>query len=159
MMKYSSTPIPVLIREIFLLLILGIICSCVSGKSQIKAYQNLQTSIQAFNDAFEAKHLENAAAFVQRIARETFKEEYHHIKKNVTFDEMESMRIELFKNGVPVTQSGFGPEEDFNEALLTLRHRVVISPSNRVENITVKHRWLKESERWVVVPNLKPFSK
>ena len=156
----KCSPSPAASARGFLLLIpLLMFVACASQKSPAASHATLQKTIRAYNDAFEAKQPAIAEPFVRRDIRDLFKEKYREIRKQVTFDEMEPMKIEYFKDGVRVKQSGPGPEEDFNEAVLTVRYNVVISPSNRVKTITVRQKWIREDGQWVVVPNLTPFSR
>ncbi|MFQ5671754.1 MAG: hypothetical protein ACE5G9_01555 [Nitrospinales bacterium] len=158
-MKCSPSPAGFAKGLLLLIPLLGLF-ACASQSGPAKSHKILQKTIREYNDAFKAKRPAAAEPFVQRDIRELFKEKYSEIKKRVTFDEMEPMKIEYFKDGVAVKQSDPGPEEDFNEAVLTVRYSVVISPSNRVKTITVRQKWTRENDgRWVVVPNLEPFSR
>lgn len=134
-----------------------VFAGCISDKSHIESYNKLQRNSLVFNEAFKNKRSDPMEMLIPVDIRDKFMEEFHEIKKRVTFDEVEIVKIAYFKDGTLLQPSRLGPEEDFDEAEITLRYQVVVSPSNSLKTIMLKQKWVKENDDWVIIPNLDPF--
>ncbi|MFQ5716270.1 MAG: hypothetical protein ACE5GQ_04145 [Nitrospinales bacterium] len=132
---------------------------CAFEETHVESAARLQQSSRVFSDAFESKHSEASQVFLPVEMRETFMEKFQEIKKRVTFDEVEIVKIEYFKDGTPLKASRLGPDGDFNKAEITLRYQVAVAPSNTLKAVTAKQTWIKEGRDWTVLPDLDPFLK
>lgn len=152
-MKYSKSIFPALAILIGLLVFSG----CAGKKSYLDEHEKLARNIKLFNTDFESRAMGISSLLVKMDLRENYLMKAPDIKQHVTFDESSIVKIEYFKNGVQIKLSGSLPTEDFNECIVTLRYRLVVLPSNKLETRIVKQRWVPEEEGWVVIPDLTSF--
>lgn len=158
-MKSRKTPAPWPILILFFFLSLLVSQGC--GKKNVHVDQNsdLQKKIELYNDSLENKQSTAGALLVRKAEYEGFMLKFPDIQEKVTFDEQSIVGITFLMDGAPVKQTALAPEEDFNEAVVTIRYRIVVSPSNRLKTIIVKQKWVRENDEWFVIPDLDVFFK
>lgn len=150
-------PWPTLILIFFLSL--PVVQGCGKKNVHIEHNTDLQKKIELYNDSLENKQSAAWALMVRKADFEGFMLRFPDIQEKVTFDEQSIIGITFLKDGTPVKQTHLAPEEDFNEAEVTIRYRVVVSPSNRLKTIVVKQKWVREKDEWYVIPDLDAFFK
>ncbi len=90
--------------------------------------------------------------------REEFLTRSHNILSQITFYETKIVNVALLKEGKPVPiDPGFG-EGDFDEAHVSIRYLVVVSPSNRLKTLMILQKWVLTNGQWRVYPDLDAFT-
>jgi hypothetical protein len=123
-----------------------------------KSLENLDKTLLIYNNAFESKDPSGGSGYVLNEYRMDYLLKYSQIRDRVTFYETQTINMAYFKGGKPLEVDEEGDEEDvIDEAIVTMRYNVSISPSNRVKTFIHEQRWKLEKENWLLEPNLKPF--
>lgn len=120
-------------------------------------YEKLGEGIRIYNDAFESKRSDICLLFIQPDMREPFIKKFGEIKNHVTFDQSEIVSTEFFKKGYSLDSTNRTPENDFDEAEVTLRYQVVVLPSSLLKTVIVRQKWVLENSGWFVIPDLHTF--
>lgn len=84
---------------------------------------------------------------------------YGDIQGRVSFLNAQTLNIAYFKDGKPLEISAENPEGEVDEAVITMRYKVAISPSNKLKTFIHEQRWKLNGEIWLLEPDLKPFLK
>lgn len=158
-MKSSKSPVRSPLLKMFLSMVAVSLIGCAFQKSYMESREKLSRNIKVFNAEFESKSIDVSPLMVRADKREEFLMKVPQIKEKATFDEISIVNAEYFKDGSPVKQSGGAPTQDFDEAVMTLRYRMAVLPSNKLETRVVKQKWVLEGDDWVVVPDLDAFLK
>jgi hypothetical protein len=119
---------------------------------------DLDDAIKYYNDNFEAKLTDRCAMLVHPDKREEFLTRSHNITSRITFYETKIVNVTLLNKGKPIPiNPGFG-EGNFDEAHISIRYQVVISPSNSLKTLVVIQNWVLTNGQWRVYPNLDAFT-
>lgn len=148
---------PSWITTLALILSLALIGGCTSTSS--KQLERLSKILRVYNNAFESKSENGGSMYVQNDYRMDYLMKYGDIQSRVSFLDVQTLNHAYFNDGKPVTINVNDPESEFNEAVITLRYRLTISPSNRVKTFIHEQRWKYEKTTWRLEPNLEPFLK
>ncbi len=130
-----------------------------NNKHYLESQEKLARNIKVFNTNFESRTDEASALLVKADLRDNYVLKLPDIKDKVNFSESSIVKMEYFKNGNSIKLSGGLPSEDFDECAVTLRYRLTIMPSNKLETRIVRQRWVQEEGGWVVIPDLSSFLK
>ncbi len=122
-----------------------------------KNLENLDKTIRIYNNAFESKSDDGGSGYVINDYRMDYLLKYGDIQGRVSFLQSQKLNIAYFKNGKPLEINDDNPEGEVDEAVITMRYKVTISPSNRLKTFIHEQRWKLEGETWRLEPNLKPF--
>ncbi len=125
-----------------------------------KTLENLDKTLLIYNNAFESKDPSGGSGYVLNEYRMDYLLKYSQIRDRVTFYETQTLNMAYFKGGKAMEIDPEEEDEDaVDEAIITMRYNVTISPSNRVKTFIHEQRWKLEEESWLLEPNLKPFLK
>jgi hypothetical protein len=117
----------------------------------------LSDSIHWYNHKFEGKLMDTAIVHVHPDKRPDFVMESQKIRDKVSFYDSALIDIQFFKGGVPAIMKGEDPEKEFDRAVVMMRYRLSILPSNSLKNIVMEQEWTKVGNGWYVSPDLKKF--
>ena len=134
---------------------LALIWGCTSAAE--KNLDTLDKTLRVYNNAFESKADSGGSAYVQNDYRMDYLLKYGDIQNRVSFLQAQTLNIAYFKGGKPLEVSEEDPETEIDEAVVTMRYKVTILPSNRLKTFIHEQRWKREGETWRLQPNLKPF--
>jgi hypothetical protein len=138
---------------------LTLVGGCASDSE--RSLETLDKTIRIYNNAFESKVEDGGSAYVQNDFRMDYLLKYGEIQNRVSFFQAQTLNIAYFKGGKPLEINIEDPEEDpeklIDEAVITMRYKVAISPSNRLKTFIHEQRWKREGITWRLEPNLKPF--
>lgn len=146
---------PSWITTLALILSLALIGGCTSTSS--KQLEQLSKVLRVYNNAFESKTENGGSTYVQNDYRMDYLMKYGDIQSRVSFLEVQTLNHAYFNDGKPVSINVNDPEGEFNEAVITLRYRLTVSPSNRVKTFIHEQRWKHDGTTWRLEPNLEPF--
>jgi hypothetical protein len=123
-----------------------------------KTLEDLDKTLLIYNNAFESKDPSGGSGYVLNEYRMDYLLKYSKIRDRVTFYETQTLNMAYFKGGKAMDIDPEEEDEDaIDEAIITMRYNVTISPSNRVKTFIHEQRWKLEEESWLLEPNLKPF--
>ena len=122
-----------------------------------KNLDTLDKTLRVYNNAFESKAESGGSAYVQNDYRMDYLLKYGDVQNRVSFLQAQTINIAYFKSGKPLEVSDEDPESEIDEAVVTMRYKVTILPSNRLKTFIHEQRWKLEGETWRLKPNLKPF--
>ena len=137
-----------------LLLLFG---GCASDSA--KNLERLDKTLRIYNNAFESKSEDGGSAYVLNDYRMDYLLKYGEVQNRVSFFQAQTLNVAYFKGGKPLEIDTEDPEKEIDEAVVTMRYKVAISPSNRLKTFIHEQRWKREGETWRLEPNLKPFIK
>lgn len=125
-----------------------------------KTLETLDKTLLIYNNAFESKDPSGGSGYVLNEYRMDYLLKYSQVRDRVTFFETQTLNMAYFKGGKPLEVDAEEDNEDaIDEAIITMRYNVSISPSNRVKTFIHEQRWKLEEESWLLEPDLKPFLK
>jgi len=125
-----------------------------------KTLETLDKTLLIYNNAFESKDPSGGSGYVLNEYRMDYLLKYSQVRDRVTFFETQTLNMAYFKGGKPLEVDAEEDNEDaIDEAIITMRYNVSISPSNRVKTFIHEQRWKLEEETWLLEPDLKPFLK
>lgn len=139
-----------------LILSLSLIGGCASHRAK-KNIERLEKVVRVYNNAFESKSEDGGSSYVQNDFRMDYLLKYGDIQNKVSILNAQILNQAYFKAGKPLQYSPDNPEGDFDEAVVTLRYQVTISPSNRLKVFIHEQHWKRIGEMWLLEPNLDPF--
>ncbi|NIQ01420.1 MAG: hypothetical protein GWM98_14370 [Nitrospinaceae bacterium] len=145
------------ITACLLALILCLTAGCASTSS--KKLEQLGKVLRVYNNAFESKSENGGSMYVQNDYRMDYLLKYSEIKTKVSFHESQTLNHAYYRDGKPVSVNVEDPEKEFNEAVVTMRYQIAISPSNVLKNFIHDQHWHYENKMWLLKPNLDPFLK
>lgn len=134
---------------------LTLVWGCASTSE--KNLETLDQTLRVYNNAFESKADSGGSAYVQNDYRMDYLLKYGDIQNRVSFLQAQTLNIAYFKGGKPLEVNDENPDSEIDEAVVTMRYKVTISPSNRLKTFIHEQRWKLEGETWRLEPNLKPF--
>lgn len=143
------------IATLGLILSLSFIWGCASTAG--KHLEQLGKVLRVYNNAFESKSENGGSMYVQNEYRMDYLMKYGDIQNKVSFLEVQTLNHAYFNDGKAVSINVDDPEGEFNEAVITLRYQVTISPSNRLKNFIHEQHWKYDGTAWRLEPNLEPF--
>lgn len=132
-----------------------LVWGCASGSS--KSLERLDKTLRVYNNAFESKAEDGGSAYVLNDFRMDYLLKYSEIQSRVSFFKAQTLNVAYFKGGKPLEIDTEDPEKEIDEAIITMRYQVAISPSNRLKTFIHEQRWKLQGETWLLEPNLKPF--
>ena len=132
-------------------------CASNSNSDSVKSLEDLDKTLRIYNNAFESKSDDGGSGYVQNDFRMDYLLKYGEIQNRVSFFQAQTINIAYFKGGKPLEVDADEPEKKIDEAIVTMRYKVAISPSNRLKTFIHEQRWKLEGETWLLEPNLKPF--
>lgn len=144
-------------RNFFALILISAFITACSGIPFYEQQGDLDDAIKYYNDNFEAKLLDRSSALVHLDKREDFMTRSTDITNRITFYESKIVNIYLLKEGKPIPINPSFGEGSFDEAIVTIRYQLVVSPSNRLKTLIVKQKWALTNHQWRVYPNLDVF--
>ncbi|MCH8903328.1 MAG: hypothetical protein IIA45_05385 [Bacteroidetes bacterium] len=121
----------------------------------------LMRIMKQYNVLFETHSGAMGATFVEPKHLEKYHIQADEVRERVTFSDSVMLSIVFLKDGKPVKQTHMTPEKDsdYNEAEVTMRYKLVISPSNTVRTLITKQKWITSGTVWYLIPDLDPFLK
>ncbi len=122
-----------------------------------KNLERLDKTLRIYNNAFESKAESGGSSYVLNDYRMDYLLKYGEIQGRVSFLEAQTLNIAYFKGGKPLEISAEDPEGEIDEAVITMRYKVTVSPSNRLKTFIHEQHWKLDGETWQLEPNLKPF--
>lgn len=144
-------------------ILLGLLIAACGGygnnKQHVESQEKLARNIKVFNTNFESRTEGASALLVKADLRDNYVLKLPDIKDKVNFSDSSIIKMEYSRNGAPIKLSGGLPTEDFDECTVTMRYRLTIMPSTKLETRIVKQRWVQEEGDWVVIPDLSSFLK
>lgn len=81
------------------------------------------------------------------------------IKEKVTFFERSIVDMQFFDGDQPVKNTVKGVEKEFNKAIVTMRYKISVLPSNQLKTIMSDQLWVLNEKQWQVEPDLSVFFK
>jgi len=141
---------------------LALVLGCASNSDDYdyeKSLEDLDKTLRIYNNAFESKADDGGSGYVQNDYRMDYLLKYGEIQNRVSFFQAQTLNVAYFKGGKALEISEDEPELKIDEAIVTMRYQVAISPSNRLKTFIHEQRWKLEGEIWLLEPNLKPFIK
>ncbi len=124
-----------------------------------KNLERLDKTLRIYNNAFESKSEDGGSGYVLNDYRMDYLLKYGDIQGRVSFLQAQTLNIAYFKGGKPLEINDDNPDGEIDEAVITMRYKVTISPSNRLKTFIHEQRWKLNGETWRLEPNLKPFLK
>jgi len=140
-----------------LLIALSIILVSGCASNTEKNIELLDKTLRVYNNAFESKSEDGGSGYVINDYRMDYLLKYGDIQGRVSFLKAQTLNIAYFKDGKPMEVSEENPEGEVDEAVITMRYQVTISPSNRLKTFIHEQRWKLKGQVWQLEPNLKPF--
>jgi len=136
---------------------LTLLWGCVSTTE--KNLERLDKTLLIYNNAFESKAESGGSAYVLNDYRMDYLLKYGEIQSKVSFLEAQTLNVAYFKAGKPLEINEDNPDGEIDEAVITMRYKVTISPSNRLKTFIHEQRWKLDGVTWRLEPDLKPFLK
>lgn len=136
---------------------LALVFGCTSNTQ--KSLERLSKTLRIYNNAFESKSESGGSGYVLNDYRMDYLLKYGDIQGRVSFLNAQTLNIAYFKDGKPLEISAENPEGEVDEAVITMRYKVAISPSNKLKTFIHEQRWKLNGEIWLLEPDLKPFLK
>lgn len=122
-----------------------------------KSLETLDKTLRVYNNSFESRDESGGSSYVLNDYRMDYLLKYGEIQNRVSFLQVQTLNVAYFKSGKPLEVNEENPEGEIDEAIVTMRYQVTVSPSNRVKTFIHEQRWKLEEETWLLEPNLKPF--
>ena len=121
----------------------------------------LQRIIKQYNLALETHDPTMGSVFVNPENAEDYINDVEKIRKRITFNKSTLMNVKYMNDGEPIKQVYMYPEEGevFNEAEVTMRYELVISPSNTVRTKILKQQWKSSGDAWYLTPDIESYFK
>ena len=159
-MKFRSTA-PSLWLVFFLTVTPLAGCSFWSQSQTSRSTQNLQRIIKQYNIALETHDPTMGSIFVKPERVADYINDVEEIRKRVTFNKSTLMNVEYFHDGERIKQVYMVPEEGeaFDEAEVTMRYELVISPSNTMKTKIIKQKWESSGNVWHLIPDIGSYFK
>ncbi len=139
-----------------MVLSLTLVWGCASSPAE-KNLEQLGKILRVYNNAFESKSENGGSGYVQNDYRMDYLLKYSAIQSRVNFLHAQVLNHAYFKGGKPLEINLENPEGDFDEAVITMRYQVTISPSNTLKTFIHEQRWKHNGSTWLLEPNLGPF--
>jgi hypothetical protein len=136
-------------------MLLPLIWGCTSATE--KNLEQLDKTVLIYNNAFESKSEDGGSAYVQNDYRMDYLLKYGEIQTRISFFQIQTLNVAYFKSKKPLEINDDNPEGEIDEAVITMRYQVAISPSNRLKTFIHEQHWKLDGETWLLEPNLKPF--
>lgn len=152
MLKFDRPAI--LTQKAILFLLLLATASCHTFDANFKTQENLNLSVEAFNNEFESKALNSSSRFVHPAHRSQYIGKSLEMTERITFFEATKLDVNFFKDEEPAVMTSEGPEEGFNRTLITIRYQIAVRPSTKLKTLLVEQEWVLVGEQWVVIPDL-----
>jgi len=143
------------IRTFSLILSVTLVWGCASTTE--KNLERLDKTIRIYNNAFESKAEDGGSGYVINDYRMDYLLKYGDIQGKVSFLQAQTINVAYFKDGKPLEINDENPEGEMDEAVITMRYKVTISPSNRLKTFIHEQHWKLIGVTWQLEPNLKPF--
>lgn len=162
-MKFRNT-VPSL-WLVFFLAVLSIMfvsgCALWAEKQTEITTDKLQRIIKQYNLALETHSPTMGSVFVEPGHVEDYIRAVEEIRDKVTFNQSTLVNIVFLNDGEPVKQVYMQPEpgEVFNEAEVTIRYRLVVSPSTTMKTKILKQKWVASGNVWYLIPEVDSFFK
>lgn len=161
-MKFRRAASP--LRSILLYIIIPALISagCATWKDKTgPSPDKLMRIMKQYNVQFETHSSAMGATFVEPTHLENYHIQADEVRERVTFSDSVMLGVVFLKDGEPVKQAHMIPEEDsdYNEAEVTMRYKLVVSPSITVETLITKQKWVTSGNVWYLIPDLDPFLK
>jgi hypothetical protein len=123
--------------------------------------EKLQRIIKQYNLALETHDPSMGSMFVNPENVEDYINDVEKIRKRITFNKSTLVNIKYLNDGEPIKQVYMHPEEGeiFNEAEVTMRYELVISPSNTVRTKILKQQWKSSGDVWYLTPDIESYFK
>lgn len=159
-MKFRRAASP--LRSILLFIIFPalIFSGCATWEKEMgPSPDKLMRIMEQYNVLFETHSGAMGATFVEPAHLENYHLRADEVRERVTFSDSIMLGIVFLKDGEPVKQVHMIPEKDsdYNEAEVTMRYKLVISPSVTVETLITKQKWVTSGSIWYLIPDLDPF--
>jgi hypothetical protein len=132
-----------------------LIWGCASNTE--KNLERLDKTLRIYNNSFESKSEDGGSGYVLNDYRMDYLLKYGDIQGRVAFLQAQTLNIAYFKDGKPLEVNDANPDGEVDEAVITMRYKVTISPSNRLKTFIHEQRWKLKDTTWRLEPNLKPF--
>jgi hypothetical protein len=136
---------------------LTLVWGCASDTK--KNIERLDKTLRIYNNAFESKAENGGSAYVLNDYRMDYLLKYGDIQGRVSFLQAQTLNIAYFKDGKPLEINDDNPDGEIDEAVITMRYKVTISPSNQLKTFIHEQHWKLEGVTWRLEPDLKPFLK
>jgi len=143
------------IRTFSLILSVTLAWGCASTTE--KNLERLDKTIRIYNNAFESKAEDGGSGYVINDYRMDYLLKYGDIQGKVSFLQAQTINVAYFKDGKPLEINDENPEGEMDEAVITMRYKLTISPSNRLKTFIHEQHWKLIGVTWQLEPNLKPF--
>lgn len=151
----SHNPFPKLLTACWIAVSFILTGGCASDS--LKNLERLDKTLRIYNNAFESKAEDGGSAYVLNDYRMDYLLKYSEVQNRVSFFQAQTLNVAYFKGGKPLEVDTEDPEKEIDEAVVTMRYKVAISPSNRLKTFIHEQRWKREGETWRLEPNLRPF--
>jgi len=145
------------IATFWIALSLTLVGGCASTSE--KDLERLDKTLRIYNNSFESKAESGGSAYVLNDYRMDYLLKYGEIQSKVSFLDSQTLNVAYFKDGKPLEIDEENPEGEVDEAVITMRYKVAISPSNRLKTFIHEQHWKLKGITWLLEPNLKPFLK
>lgn len=140
-----------------------ILCLIVTNCAWNSSHENvekLNESVVVFNSDFESKQGEKAVFLVHPDQQEEFLTKIIDVNDKIIFYESSILKTSFYKDGHLVKQNRNGEADgEIDKTILTIRYRLVISPSNKLKSVIIEQEWVRVEKDWFVKPNLDDFFK
>ena len=143
------------ITTLSLVLSLILVSGCASTSE--KSIERLDKTMRIYNNAFESKAEDGGSGYVLNDYRMDYLLKYGDVQGRVSFLQAQTLNIAYFKDGKPMEITEENPDGEIDEAVITMRYKVTILPSNRLKTFIHEQRWKLKGTNWQLEPNLKPF--
>lgn len=136
-------------------------CSYWSKSQASMSAEKLQRIIKQYNIALETHDPTMGSIFVKPDRVADYINDVEEIRKRVTFNKSTLMNVEYFHDGERIKQVYMRPEEGevFDEAEVTIRYELVISPSNTMKTRIIKQKWESSGNVWYLIPDIDAYFK
>jgi hypothetical protein len=124
-----------------------------------KNIERLDKTLRVYNNAFESKSEDGGSGYVLNDYRMDYLLKYGDIQEKLSFLQIQTLNIAYFKDGKPLEINDDNSNGEIDEAVITMRYKVTISPSNRLKTFIHEQRWKLKGVTWLLEPDLKPFLK
>ena len=123
--------------------------------------EKLQKIIKQYNLALETHDPSMGAVFIHPNYIEDYINDVEKIRKRITFDKSTLVNVQYLNDGEPIDQVYMQPAEGaiFNEAEVTMRYELVISPSNTVRTKILKQKWNSSGDVWFLKQDIESYFK
>ncbi|MGV7221547.1 MAG: hypothetical protein ACQ9MH_08485 [Nitrospinales bacterium] len=123
--------------------------------------EKLQRIVKQYNLALETHDPSMGSIFVNPEHVEDYINDVEKIRKRVTFNKSTLVNVKYSFDGEPIKQVYMQPLEGeiFNEAEVTMRYELVISPSNTVKTKILKQQWVSSGDVWFLTPDIESYFK